>query len=46
MIQIVTDTFNYHLDEGDYLKATSNIVGTTFIAEGQDMPNINVVRCR
>lgn len=43
---IVTDTFNYYLQEGDYIKATSNITGTTFIAEGEDMPNINVVRCR
>ena len=43
---IITDTFNYHLDEGDYLEATSSISGTTYIAEGQDMPNINVVRCK
>jgi hypothetical protein len=42
----VTDSFQYFLSEGDYIKATSNIVGTTFIAEGEDMPNINVVRCR
>ena len=42
----ITDSFQYFLNEGDYIKATSNIAGTTFIAEGEDMPNINVVRCR
>ena len=42
----ITDSFQYFLDEGDYIKATSSITGTTFIAEGEDMPNINVVRCR
>lgn len=42
----LSDDALYHLDEGEYLEATSSIVGTTFITEGEDMPNINVVRCR
>ena len=43
---IFTDQFTYHLDQGDYIKATSDIAGTTFIVKGEDSPNINVVRCR
>ena len=42
----LSDDALYHLDENEYLEATSSISGTTFIAEGEDMPNINVVRCR
>lgn len=42
----ITDSFQYFLNEGDYIKATSSISGTTFIAEGEDMPNINVMRCK
>lgn len=42
----ITDSFPYFLNEGDYITVTSSISGTTFIAEGEDMPNINVVRCR
>ena len=42
----ITDSFQYFLNEGDYIIASSSITGTTFIAEGEDMPNINVVRCR
>ena len=42
----VTDTFKYHLDEGDYITATSSVAGTTFIIEGSDMPNVNVIRCK
>jgi hypothetical protein len=42
----VTDTFNYHLDEGDYITATSSVAGTTFIIEGSDLPNVNVIRCK
>lgn len=42
----ITDSFPYFLNEGDYITVTSSVSGTTFIAEGEDMPNINVVRCR
>jgi hypothetical protein len=42
----VTDTFKYHLDEGDYITATSSVAGTTFIVEGSDLPNVNVIRCK
>jgi hypothetical protein len=42
----ITDSFPYFLNEGDYIRVTSSIAGTTFIAEGEDMPNINVVRCK
>ena len=42
----ITDSFPYFLNEGDYITVTSSIAGTTFIAEGEDMPNINVVRCK
>jgi hypothetical protein len=42
----VTDTFKYHLDEGDYITATSSVAGTTFIIEGSDLPNVNVIRCK
>jgi len=42
----LSDDTLYYLDSGEYIEATSSISGTTFIAEGEDMPNINVVRCR
>jgi hypothetical protein len=42
----ITDSFQYFLDENDYIHATSSVSGTTFIVEGEDMPNINVVRCK
>jgi hypothetical protein len=42
----VTDTIKYHLDEGDYITATSSVAGTTFIVEGSDLPNVNVIRCK
>jgi hypothetical protein len=42
----ITDSFQYFLDENDYIHATSSVAGTTFIVEGEDMPNINVVRCK
>lgn len=42
----MTDSFPYFLNEGDYITVTSSIAGTTFIAEGEDMPNINVVKCK
>lgn len=43
---IFTDEYGYHLDENDYIKAISDVAGTTFIARGEDLPNINVVRCK
>ena len=43
---IVTDTFNYNLSENDYIKAISNVAGTTFMINGDNLPNINVVRCK
>lgn len=43
---IFTDEYGYHLDENDYIKAISDVAGTTFIVRGQDSPNINVVRCK
>lgn len=42
----ITDSFTYFLNENDYIEATSSVSGTTFIVEGEDMPNINVVRCK
>lgn len=43
---IFTDEYVYHLDENDYIRAISDVAGTTFIARGEDLPNINVVRCK
>ena len=43
---IVTDTFNYNLSENDYIKAISNVAGTIFMINGDNLPNINVVRCK
>jgi len=43
---IFTDEYGYHLDENDYIRAISDVAGTTFIVRGQDSPNINVVRCK
>jgi hypothetical protein len=43
---VPTDEFRYLLDEGDRIEALCNISGTTYTIEGQDMPNINTVRCR
>jgi hypothetical protein len=43
---IFTDEFGYHLDENDYIKVISDIAGTSFIVRGEDLPNINVVRCK
>lgn len=32
----IVDTTPYMLETGDYLKATSNVVGTNYFIEGQD----------
>jgi hypothetical protein len=43
---ILTDDNSYHLDQNDRLEAISSVAGTTFIVEGENLPNINVVRCK
>jgi len=43
---ILTDDNPYHLDQNDRLEAISSVAGTTFIVEGENLPNINVVRCK
>jgi hypothetical protein len=43
---VLTDDNPYHLDENDRLEAISSVAGTTFIVEGENLPNINVVRCK
>ena len=43
---IFTDDNPYYLDENDRLEVESHVSGTTFFADGEDSPRINVVRCR
>lgn len=43
---IPTDEFRYLLDEGDRIEASCNIPGTTYTIEGQNMPNINTIKCK
>jgi hypothetical protein len=42
----VTDSFPYFLNENDYIEATSNVLGTTFIVEGEDISNLDVPKCK
>jgi hypothetical protein len=43
---VLTDDNPYHLNENERLEAISSVAGTTFIVEGENLPNINVVRCK
>jgi len=43
---IMTDDDNYILEENEELLVTSSSAGTSYVIDGENMPNIKVVRCK
>jgi len=42
----ITDNMLYVLNTGDYIYVECNVAATTYIITGEDMPNINMIRCK
>lgn len=42
----ITDNMLYILNPGEYIYVECNEVGTTYIITGEDMPNVNMIRCK
>lgn len=42
----ITDNMLYVLNPGDYIYVECTEPGTTYIITGEDMPNVNMIRCK
>lgn len=42
----ITDNMLYILNPGEYIYVECNVSATTYIITGEDMPNINMIRCK
>ena len=42
----ITDNMLYILNPGDYIYVECNAPDTTYIITGEDMPNVNMIRCK
>ena len=42
----ITDNMLYILNPGDYIYVECSVANTTYIITGEDMPNVNMIRCK